>query len=85
MVYLPGLGKTVPGHVVSFQGTSRSRLDEEVNAIDLQPTHQDQYHVTVELDNADRKAIYIGQAAKVLFPGPESAFKAKLYSWLIKL
>ena len=85
LVYLSGMGKTLSGRVVSFQGTSRRRLDEEVNAIDLQPVHPDQYHVTIELDSSDRKAIYIGQAAKVLFPGPRDEFKAKLYSWLVRL
>ena len=85
LLYLSGMGKTLSGRVVSFQGTSRRRLDEEVNAIDLQPVHPDQYHVTIELEPSDRKAIYIGQAAKVLFPGPKNEFKAKLYSWLMRL
>jgi multidrug resistance efflux pump len=85
MIYLPGLGKTMSGRVVSFQGASGRRMDGEGSAIDLQPVHQDQYHVTVELPTADRKATYIGQSAKVLFPGPKEAFKAKLYSWLIRL
>ncbi len=85
LIYLPGLGKTVTGRVVSFQGTNRRRMDEEVNAIDLQPVHPDQYHVTIELNSAERKSIYIGQAAKVLFPGRPDAFVSKLYSWLVRL
>ncbi len=85
LVYLGGMGKELTGHVVSFQGSSRRRLDEEVNAIDLQPVHPDQYHVTIELDPADRKAVYIGQAAKVIFPGSKGQLKAKIYSWLARL
>jgi multidrug resistance efflux pump len=84
IIYLGGLGKELRGRVVSFQGTSRRRLDEEVNAIDLQAVHPDQYHVTIELDPVDRKPIYIGQAAKVLFPGGTNQLRAKLYSMLMR-
>jgi len=84
LVYLSGLGKQLTGRVVAFQGTSRRRLDEEVNAIDLQPVHPDQYHVTIELAPADRQAIYIGQAAKVLFPGSKDQLRAKFYSMLMR-
>jgi multidrug resistance efflux pump len=85
LVYLSGMGKELTGKVVSFQGTSRRRLDEEVNAIDLQPVHPDQYHVTIELTPSERQSIYIGQAAKVLFPGAKAQFRAKVYSWLTRL
>jgi multidrug resistance efflux pump len=84
LIYLSGLGKQLTGRVVAFQGTSRRRLDEEVNAIDLQPVHPDQYHVTIELAPADRQAIYIGQAAKVLFPGSKDQLRAKFYSLLMR-
>jgi multidrug resistance efflux pump len=85
LVYLGGMGKELTGRVISFQGSSRRRLDEEVNAIDLQPVHTDQYHVTIELDPADRNATYIGQAAKVIFPGGKGQLKSRIYSWLARL
>jgi multidrug resistance efflux pump len=85
LVYLNGLGKELSGKVISFQGTSRRRLDEEVNAIDLQPVHPDQYHVTIELDEKDRKILYMGQAAKVLFPGSKSRLTTRFYFWLTRL
>jgi multidrug efflux pump subunit AcrA (membrane-fusion protein) len=85
LVYLNGLGKELSGKVTSFQGTSRRRLDEEVNAIDLQPVHPDQYHVTIELDEKDRKILYMGQAAKVLFPGSKSRLTTRFYFWLTRL
>jgi hypothetical protein len=85
LVYLNGLGKELSGKVISFQGTSRRRLDEEVNAIDLQPVHPDQYHVTIELDEKDRQILYMGQAAKVLFPGSKSRLTTRFYFWLTRL
>jgi len=85
LVYLSGLGKELAGHVTSFEGTSRRRLDEEVNAIDLQPVHPDQYHVSIELEPQDRKSIYIGQAAKVLFPGSRHRLRASIYFWLTRM
>jgi multidrug resistance efflux pump len=85
LVYLSGLGKELAGKVTSFEGTSRRRGDEEVNAIDLQPVHPDQYHVSIELDPKDRKAIYIGQSAKVLFPGSRHRLRAQAYFWLTRL
>ena len=84
LIYLSGLGKELTGRVVAFQGTSRRRLDEEVNAIDLQPVHPDQYHVTIELAPADRQAVYIGQAAKVLFPGSKEKPRARFYALLMR-
>jgi multidrug resistance efflux pump len=85
LVYLSGLGKELSGKVTSFEGTSRRRGDEEVNAIDLEPVHPDQYHVSIELDPKDRKAIYIGQSAKVLFPGSRHPLRAQAYFWLTRL
>lgn len=85
LVYLSGMGKELTGRVISFQGSSRRRLDEEVNAIDLQPVHPDQYHVSIELDPSDRNAAFIGQPAKVIFPGSKGRFRARLYSWLARL
>ncbi len=84
LVYLSGLGKKLMGTVIAFQGTSRRRLDEEVNAIDLQPVHPDQYHVTIELAPGDRQSVYIGQAAKVLFPGTKEQPRTRLYSMLMR-
>ena len=85
LIYLNGLGKELVGHVTAFQGTSRLRLDEENNAIDLQPVHPDQYRVTIQLNPSDRNPVYIGQAAKVLFPGRASSLKARIYQALAKL
>ena len=85
LVYLSGIGKELQGRVIAFEGTSRRRLDEEVNAIDLQPVHQDQYHVTIELAPQDRKAVYMGQAAKVLFPGSQNRFATRFYFWLTRI
>ena len=85
LIYLSGLGKELIGRVTAFQGTSRLRLDEENNAIDLQPVHPDQYRVTIQLNPSDRNPIYIGQAAKVLFPGRASSLKAHVYQFLAKL
>lgn len=85
LVYLGGLGKELSGRVTSFEGTNRRLLDEQVNAIDLQPVHPDQYHVTIELSPEDRKSIYIGQSAKVLFPGSKHRIRASIYFWLTRL
>ncbi len=85
LVYLSGMGRELKGRVTSFEGTSRRTNEEEVNAIDLQAVHPDQYHVSIELQPADRKAQYIGQAAKVLFPGAQHPLRADLYFWLTRL
>jgi multidrug resistance efflux pump len=85
LIYLSGIGQEFKGRISSFEGTSHRRLDEKINAIDLQAVHPDQYHVTIELDPADRKATYIGQAAKVLFPGTGHELRARLYFWLTRI
>ena len=85
LIYLSGLGKELSGRVTAFQGTSRRRLDEENSSIDLQPVHPDQYRVTIQLSPKDRDASYIGQAAKVLFPGGKASLKGRLYFWLTRL
>jgi multidrug resistance efflux pump len=85
LVYLTGIGKELQGKVIAFEGTSRRRLDEEVNAIDLQPVHQDQYHVTIELQPKDRQAMYMGQSAKVLFPGSQNRLVTRFYFWLTRI
>ena len=85
LVYLSGLGQEFKGRISSFEGTSRRRLDEKINAIDLQAVHPDQYHVTIELDPSDRKVVYIGQAAKVLFPGTKHTLRARIYFWLTRI
>jgi multidrug resistance efflux pump len=85
LIYLSGLGKEFYGRISSFEGTSHRRLDEKINAIDLQAVHPDQYHVTIELDTGDRKVGYIGQAAKVLFPGTKHPLRARIYFWLTRL
>jgi multidrug resistance efflux pump len=85
LVYLSGMGKELTGRVTSFEGTSRRIMSEEVNAIDLQAVHPDQYHVSIELDPSDRKAAYIGQSAKVLFPGSKHRIRAMVYFWLARL
>lgn len=85
LIYLSGLGQEFKGHISSFEGTSHRRLDEQINAIDLQAVHPDQYHVTIELDPADRKVGYIGQAAKVLFPGTNHTLRARIYFWLTRI
>ncbi|SNT42614.1 Multidrug resistance efflux pump [Granulicella rosea] len=85
LVYLNGMGKELRGRVTSFEGTSRRRLDEEVNAIDLQAVHPDQYHVSIELDPVDRRAEYIGQSAKVLFPGSKHPLRASIYFWITRM
>jgi hypothetical protein len=85
LVYLSGLGQEFKGRISSFEGTSHRRLDEEINAIDLQAVHPDQYHVTIELDPVDRKVVYIGQAAKVLFPGTKHTLRARIYFWLTRI
>ncbi len=85
LVYLSGLGKELSGRVTSFEGTNRRLQNEEVNAIDLQPVHPDQYHVSIELAPEDRKAMYIGQSAKVLFPGSGHRIRAGIYFWLKRM
>jgi multidrug resistance efflux pump len=85
LVYMSGLGQELKGRISSFEGTSHRRLDEKINAIDLQAVHPDQYHVTIELDPADRKVAYIGQAAKVLFPGTNHTLRARIYFWLTRI
>jgi multidrug resistance efflux pump len=85
LVYLSGMGKELTGRVTSFEGTSRRVMEEEVNAIDLQAVHPDQYHVSIELDPSDRKTAYIGQSAKVLFPGSKHHIRASIYFWLARL
>jgi multidrug resistance efflux pump len=85
LVYLSGLGQEFKGRISSFEGTSRRTLDEKINAIDLQAVHPDQYHVTIELDPTDRKVAYIGQAAKVLFPGTKHTLRARIYFWLTRI
>jgi multidrug resistance efflux pump len=85
LIYLSGMGKELSGRVTSFEGTSRRVMEEEVNAIDLQAVHPDQYHVSIELDPKDRKAAYIGQSAKVLFPGSRHHLRASIYFWLARL
>jgi multidrug resistance efflux pump len=85
LVYLSGMGKELSGRVTSFEGTSRRMMEEEVNAIDLQAVHPDQYHVSIELDPKDRQAAYIGQSAKVLFPGSRHHLRASIYFWLARL
>lgn len=85
LIYLSGLGQEFKGHISSFEGTSHRHLDEQINAIDLQAVHPDQYHVTIELDPADRKVGYIGQAAKVLFPGTNHTLRARIYFWLTRI
>jgi multidrug resistance efflux pump len=85
LVYLSGLGQEFKGRISSFEGTSHRRLDEKINAIDLQAVHPDQYHVTIELDPTDRKVAYIGQAAKVLFPGTKHTLRARIYFWLTRI
>jgi multidrug resistance efflux pump len=84
-IYLGGMGKELTGKVTSFEGSSRRNMDEQVNAIDLLAVHPDQYHVSIELDPADRKAAYVGQAAKVLFPGSKHRIRASIYFWLTRL
>jgi multidrug resistance efflux pump len=84
-IYLGGMGKELTGRVTSFEGSSRRSMDEQVNAIDLLAVHPDQYHVSIELDPKDRKAAYIGQAAKVLFPGSKHRIRASIYFWLTRL
>jgi multidrug resistance efflux pump len=85
LVYLSGMGKELTGRVTSFEGTSRRVMEEEVNAIDLQAVHPDQYHVSIELDPSERKTAYIGQSAKVLFPGSRHHLRASIYFWLARL
>lgn len=85
LVYLSGIGQEFKGRISSFEGTSHRRLDEKINAIDLQAVHPDQYHVTIELDPTDRKVVYIGQPAKVLFPGTKDTLRARLYFWLTRI
>jgi biotin carboxyl carrier protein len=85
LVYMGGLGKEVQGRVTSFEGTSRRVDEQEIDAIDLQAVHPDQYHVSIELQPGDRKAVYIGQAAKVLFPGARHPYRSKVYFWLTRL
>ncbi len=85
LVYLNGMGKELQGRVTSFEGTSRRTNEEEINAIDLQAVHPDQYHGSIELQQKDRKAEYIGQAAKVLFPGAKHPLRADIYFWLTRL
>jgi multidrug efflux pump subunit AcrA (membrane-fusion protein) len=85
LVYLSGMGKELTGRVTSFEGTSRRVMVEEVNAIDLQAVHPDQYHVSIELDPSERKTAYIGQSAKVLFPGSRHHLRASIYFWLARL
>jgi hypothetical protein len=41
--------------------------------------------VTIELDEKDRKILYMGQAAKVLFPGSKSRLTTRFYFWLTRL
>lgn len=85
LIYLSGIGRQFTGRISSFEGTSHRRLDEKINAIDLEAVHPDQYHVSIELDPADRKAVYVGQPAKVLFPGTRHALRARLYFWLTRI
>jgi multidrug resistance efflux pump len=85
LVYMSGIGTELQGRVTSFEGTSRREDEQEIDAIDLQPVHPDQYHVNIELQPGDRKAMYIGQAAKVLFPGAKHPFRSKVYFWITRL
>jgi multidrug resistance efflux pump len=85
LVYLTGNGKQMTSRIVAIQASSRRRLDEFTTAIDLQPPHPDQYRVIIQLDQADRDVTYLGQSAKVMFPGPTASWSAKIYFWMSHL
>ena len=85
LVYLTGNGKQLVSHVVAIQASSRRRLDEFTTAIDLQPPHPDQYRVIIQLDAADRNVAYLGQSAKVMFPGASANWAARFYFWVTLL
>jgi multidrug resistance efflux pump len=85
LVYLTGNGKQLIGRVVAIQASSHRRLDEFTTAIDLQPPHPDQYRVIIQLDAADRNVTYLGQSAKVMFPGPRASMAARFYFWVTHL
>lgn len=85
LIDLTSSNQRIRGRLISILAPAQRKGDAEPLAIDLKPPVEGLYRAMIQVDPQDRGAAHAGQVARVLFPGPDGSFTARLYAWISRL